>query len=263
MTDALVLAHDEDGAHILTLNRPEKRNAMNMELLEELSKRLDEVKMRDDIRTVILRGEGKCFSAGIDLMSLGSLGMSLTHAKFRQLVYQLQGLTHQLARLEKPVICVMHGFALGMSIEFAAACDVRLVEAGCKLNIAETRLGMIPDVGGCSRLTRLIGIARAKEMIMTGKDITTDQAERWGLVNEVVEPGQGLAAARRWHQDFCQAAPLAVGMAKIVIDRAYDVDLYSSMTIEALVQSTLFASEDLKEGVMARVEKRPPKWQGK
>jgi enoyl-CoA hydratase/carnithine racemase len=263
MTESHVLRCQEGSAAIITLNRPDKLNALSMELLKQLGETIDDVAADKAVRTIIINGEGKAFCAGIDVMSLAQHAMGLKHADFRRLVRSLQDLHNKLARVEKPVIAVLHRYCLGMGLELALACDVRLAEEGTELHIGETRLGMIPDVGGSTRLVRAVGLPRAKELIMTGKSIDVATAERWGLVNEVVPAGEGMAAALRWRDEFEQAAPLAVGLAKFVLERAFDLDIHTAQQVEALAQSTLFGTEDMQEGVMARMEKRAPNWKGK
>ncbi|NLH49957.1 MAG: enoyl-CoA hydratase/isomerase family protein [Myxococcales bacterium] len=263
MSETLLLVRNEGSARILTFNRPEKRNALSVELMRDLDRALEEAAEDSGIRTVIINANGKGFSSGIDLGSLAAVGMGVEPDRFRRLVRMLQGVMNRLAVLEKPVISVIHGFCLGMALELILAGDVRIAEAGCELHIAEVRLGLIPDVGGTTRLVRVVGLPRAKELIMTGKTITAETALSWGLVNELVEPGKGLEAALRWHEEFVQGAPLAVGLAKILLDRAYDLDSASSMALEGLGQSTLYNSEDFREGVMARMQKRTPNWKNK
>jgi len=262
MSDPLVLTRDEGTARIITLNRVEKRNAIDFELGEAFARAIDEVAENKDIRTVIVNGAGKGFCAGVDFFALGSVDLS-GNAQFRHVVKTLQAIPNKIARLEKPVIAVMHGFCIGLGLEMVLACDVRIAEAGCRINIEEVRLGMIPDVGGSTRLVRTVGVPRAKELIMTGRTIDASVAETWGLVNQVVEEGEGLKAALGWHEDFAKGSPSAVGLAKIVLDRAYDLDDNSSMILEGMAQSTLIASEDFKEGLAARIEKRKPNWKGK
>lgn len=260
--EKLALSRDEGSAKIITLNRPDKRNAMNFELLRDLGDALEEAATDPKVRTLIFNGEGPGFSAGIDFFALGAVDMSGA-GPFRRIVRQMQGAMNQLAFLEKPIICMMHGFCVGMALELALACDFRIAEAGCKINIEEVRLGLIPDVGGSTRLVRAIGLPRAKEMIMTGKSIDAETAAQWGLVNEVAPAGKGLETALRWHEDLCQGSPMAVGLSKIVLDRAYDLDSASSMALEGIAQSSLITSEDVKEGVASRIEKRAPKWKGR
>ncbi len=257
----LILTRSEGSARIITLNRPDKRNAFNLEMGAEFREALVAAANDDQARSIIIHGAGKSFSAGIDFFSFAQVDMS-GRANFRRVVRDLQEIPNTMARVEKPVIAVMHGFCIGMGLEMALACDLRIAETGCKINIEEVRLGLIPDVGGSTRLVRAVGLPRAKELIMTGRTIMPETALQWGLVNEVVGPGEGLAAALRWHEDFCSGSPAAVGLAKKVLDLAYDLDVSSSMQIEALAQSLLVPSNDFKEGVMARIEKRQPKWKG-
>jgi enoyl-CoA hydratase/carnithine racemase len=263
MSEPLLLARDENGARVFTLNRPEKRNALSLELLHEMEEAFDRAAEDATVRTVIIAGAGKGFCAGIDLGSLAGVAMGVTPPQFRRLVHRLQEVLTKLSRMEKPSVAVLHGFCLGMATELALACDARLAEAGCEIHIAEARLGMIPDVGGSTRLVRAVGLPRAKELIMTGKSIAAETAAAWGLVNELVPTGQGLDAALRWHGEYAKCGPLAVGMAKVVLDRAYDLDASTSMMFEGLAQSTLYNSEDFREGVMARMQKRTPEWKCK
>ncbi len=261
MSEPVVIVRDEGSARIVTLNRADKRNAMNFEILAQLEEIMKEIVEKDSVRTVILNGAGPAFSAGIDFFALAGADMSGT-GKFRALVQRLQNVTHLLARLEKPVIAVLHGYCIGMALEFALACDFRIAETGTRINIEEVRLGLIPDVGGSTRLVRTVGLPRAKELIMTGKTIDPETAEKWGLVNEVVPAGEGMAAAMRWHEELGKGAPLAVGVAKMVLDHAYELDMQSSMKFEAVAQSLLVRSKDFQEGVASRIEKRAPAWKG-
>jgi enoyl-CoA hydratase/carnithine racemase len=263
MASDLVLIRDEGGARIITLNRADKRNAFNLELGFAFRDALIAAAEATDVRTIIVNGAGKSFSAGIDFFAFATIIDLSGNATFRRAVRELQEIPNAMARVEKPVIAVVHGHCIGMALEMALACDLRIAEVGCKINIEEVRLGLIPDVGGSTRLVRAIGLPRAKELIMTGRTITPETAAQWGLVNEVAPAGEGLAAALRWHEEFCAGAPNAVGLAKKVLDLAYDLDTASSMQIEALAQSTLVPTEDFKEGVAARIEKRAPKWKGR
>jgi len=263
MSESLVLVRDESRARILTLNRPAKRNALNLELLMELDAAIEKAAEDPAIRSLIITGAGRGFSAGIDFMALAAAGADGDTVKLRRYIQKLQEAANKLNRIEKPVIAVLHGFCMGFATELTLACDVRLAEAGCDINLAEVRLGLIPDLGGTTRLVRLVGIPRAKELIMTGKDIKAETAEKWNLVNQIAPEGQGLALALKWHEDFCQGAPLAVGLSKIMLDRAFDLDTASSMAFEGITQSVLFGTQDVKEGVAARIEKRPPQWSGK
>ena len=181
--------------------------------------------------------------------------------RMRTITYDFQAVLNRLERLELPTIALLHGHCLGLAVELALACDVRLAAAGTKLGLPETRLGIIPDVGGTTRLTRLVGPGRAKELILTGKTITAEQAEQWGIVNAVVAAEELAPAGEALIAELKQAAPLAVGMAKRVIDGLADLD--RGLQIEAWAQSQLFQSEDFQTAVQAFLTGQKPDFKGK
>lgn len=260
----LILTQQRDTVFEIVLNRPEKRNAINMEMFRGLETAVITANRIPGLRAVILRGEGKAFSAGIDVSAL--LGLAQTHGphwqtRMRSITDEFQGVFTLLERLELPTIALLHGYCLGLALEMALACDLRIAAAGTKLGLPETLLGIIPDVGGTTRLTRLLGPARAKELIFTGRQIDAAQAEEWGLVNYVVPEEQLADKANEMVGEISQAAPLAVGMAKRVIDGLADVD--RGLMLEGWAQSQLFSSEDFLEGAQAFMLKRLPCWQGK
>ena len=188
MTD---LAKTEIRGSILeiVLNRPEKRNAINGELYAAFDSAVDDAARLSDIRAVLVRGEGKVFSAGIDYTDFLRLSEEYGprwQQRMRKITDDFQRVLTNLERLELPTIALLHGYCLGLAMELALACDIRIAAQGTKLGLPETLLGMIPDVGGTTRLVRLVGPARAKELIFTGRQIDTTQAERWGIVNHVV-----------------------------------------------------------------------------
>ncbi len=263
MTD-LIITQQRDAVFEIVLNRPDKRNAINMEMFRGLETAVTIANRTPGLRAVILRGEGKAFSAGIDVSAL--LGLAQTHGphwqtRMRSITDEFQGVLTLLERLELPTIALLHGYCLGLALEMALACDLRIAATGTKLGLPETLLGIIPDVGGTTRLTRLLGPARAKELIFTGRQIDAAQAEEWGLVNYVVPAEQLEAKANELVGEISQAAPLAVGMAKRVIDGLADVD--RGLMLEGWAQSQLFSSEDFLEGAQAFMLKRPPVWKGK
>ena len=167
----------------------------------------------------------------------------------------------RLERLELPTIALLHGHCLGLAMELALACDFRIAAEGTKLGLPESRLGLIPDVGGTTRLTRLIGPARAKELIFTGRQIDASQAERWGIVNYVVPETELLSKGEELAAEISQAAPLAVGMAKRVIDGLADVD--RGLMLEGWAQSQLFSTEDFMEGAQSFLMRRKPEFKGR
>jgi enoyl-CoA hydratase/carnithine racemase len=253
----------------VTLNRPEKRNAINNEMLHALPKALEEVDRRE-VRAVIIYGEGAVFSAGIDFTSLandtgsqGGAGGGPDLVRFRRFVHASQASLDALERIEKPVIGALHGYVGGLGLELALACDARIAAAGTRLGMPETRVGLVPDVGGTTRLTRTVGYAKAKELIMTARMIDADEAARIGLVNRVVAEGTQIAAAEELAHEIARNSPMAVGMAKRIIDIGQSVDKSTFMELEALAQSSLFQTEDFREGAAALVQRRDPKFKGR
>jgi len=259
----LVLTQQRGTLFEIILNRPDKRNAINMELFAQFEMAITQANRTPDIRAVLIRGEGKAFSAGIDVSNL--LGLATEYGphwktRMRRITDDFQGVLTNLERLELPTIALVHGYCLGLAMELALACDFRIAVEGTKLGLPESRLGMIPDVGGTTRLTRLVGPSRAKELIFTGKHIDAAHAEAWGIVNYVVAKEQLLAKGEALAAEINQGAPLAVGMAKRVIDGLSDVD--RGLMLEGWAQSQLFDTEDFMEGAQAFMMRRPPEWKG-
>lgn len=263
MTQPVVWSQREQVFEI-ALNVPEKRNAISWEVGEALHAALDAAARADGVRAIVLRGEGPVFSSGIDLHDFAALPSRYGERwaqQMRTITDDWQRLTTRLERIELPTIALLHGVALGLGLEIALACDMRLAAQGTRMGLPETRLGLVPDVGGTTRLTRLVGVARAKELILTGKLIDADHAERWGIINEVVEAADLLAAGDRWAAEIAQAAPLAVGMAKRVIDGLFDTE--RGLLLEGWAQSHLITTEDLMEGIQAAIERRAAQFKGR
>lgn len=254
----------DNGVLEIILDRPEKRNAISMEMWGALDHELRAANKISGLRCILLRGEGRGFSAGIDLAAFAQLKAIYGDEwlqRMRLITADIQATTICLERLEVPTVALLHGFCYGMALELALACDIRIGSTELQLALPETLLGIIPDVGGTSRLTRLIGPGRAKDMIMTGRVVDAATAERYGLLNQVV-PLDGLRdAGQHWAAEVAKAAPLAVGMAKRVIDGLHDQG--RGLELEGWAQSILFQSEDFGEGVRAFQEKRPPRFQGR
>lgn len=260
----LVITRRRDTLFDIILNRPDKRNAINIEMFRAFEAAVTEANRTPGLRAVIIRGEGESFSAGIDVSAL--LGLAQTFGphwqqRMRSITDEFQAVLNRLERLELPTIALLHGHCLGLAFELALACDIRLAAEGTILGLPETRLGIIPDVGGTTRLTRIVGPARAKELIFTGRRFDVATAERWGIVNYVVEREMLDAKATGLAEEIAQAAPLAVGMAKRVIDGLADID--RGLMLEGWAQSQLFASEDFMEGAQAFMTRRPPEFKGR
>lgn len=260
----LIITRQRETLFEIVLNRPDKRNAINMDMFRAFDAAVTLANRTPDLRAVLIRGEGESFSAGIDVSAL--LGLAQTFGphwqqRMRSITDEFQGVLNRLERLELPTIALLHGHCLGLAFELALACDIRIAAEGTALGLPETRLGIIPDVGGTTRLTRLVGPARAKELIFTGRRFDAAVAGQWGIVNYVVPRAALDETARSLAAELAQAAPLAVGMAKRVIDGLADID--RGLMLEGWAQAQLFATEDFLEGAQAFMMRRPPQFKGR
>ena len=260
----LITTRREDALFFVGLNRPEKRNAIHRDLLLELVDVIAAAEAERDVRAIILYGEGPVFSAGVDVAMLrGDIAGETPPRPFRALVGDMQAALSRLEAVEKPVIAALHRYAAGLALELALACDLRVATTDCELGLPEVRLGLIPDVGGTTRLVRTVGYARAKELLMTGRMIRAEEALALGLVSEVVAPGEHLAAATRLAAVIAANAPLAVGLAKKLVDLGHGLDKHTFQQLELFAQSVLLRTEDVREGVAALTERRPPRFTGR
>jgi enoyl-CoA hydratase/carnithine racemase len=257
----LVRTEDRDAVRHLVLNRPDKRNALNGELIAELGAAIEAAAADPDVRVVLLRGEGAMFSSGMDLNDLRDLSENPTNLRaFRRPLLSFWNL---LEEMPKPTICQIHGAALGGAFELSLACDFRTMAEDAVAGIMEVRIGLLPDVGGCSRLPAVVGLGNAKELIMTGKVIDGREAHRIGFANRIA-PADGLdAATDALANELLACAPRAVGLAKRVLDAAAKPALATTLEQEVAAQETLAASEDFAEGARAFFEKRDPEFVGR
>lgn len=248
----------------IVLNRPDRRNAIHWPLMQALDAAIDAAERAANVRAVVVRGEGGGFSSGIDLAAFTELSATFGDnwsARMLNVTAAFQSILNKFERCALPTIAQLHGYALGLGFELALACDFRFAATHTRLGLPETRLGLIPDVGGTTRLTRLIGPARAKELILPGKPIGLEQAESWGLVNAVTPIDQLADRVRLFVAEIAQAAPLAVSYAKRVIDGVTEVD--RGLQLEAWAQNHLVQSRDFQIGVQAALAKSPPEWTGR
>lgn len=257
----LVITEDRGAVRHIVMNRPEKRNAMNEELIRRLAQELHTAAHDPRVRCVVVRGDGAMFSSGMDFASLGALaGDPGRLREFRSGVLAAWNLCEEMA---KPTIAQIHGGCIGGAMELALACDLRVMAADAVIGLVETRVGLIPDVGGSSRLPSVVGLGRAKEMIMTSKLLSGVEAERIGLVNRVAPAEELDAATQQLVDELLQCAPLAIGLAKRVIDAAAKPALAASLEQEVTVQQICAQSEDFAEGARAFAERRQPEFSGR
>jgi enoyl-CoA hydratase/carnithine racemase len=258
---ALLRTEDRDSVRHLVLDRPDKRNALNGELIRELGAAIEAAAADESVRVVVLRGEGTLFSSGMDLNDLRELAES--PANLRDYRRPILSWWNLLEEMPKPTICQIHGAALGGAFELALACDFRTMAEDAVAGIMEVRVGLLPDVGGCSRLPAVVGLGNAKELIMTGKVIDGREAHRIGFANRIA-PADGLdAATDQLANELLACAPRAVGLAKRVLDAAAKPALSLTLEQEVAAQETLAASEDFAEGARAFFEKRDPHFAGR
>ena len=266
MTENYLIGEKNGSIYTISLNRPAKRNAINVEMFTGICELAENQAGDPDIRAIILKGEGEMFSAGVDFNSLGAeVGACLGDggsggASLRALTYRFQQYFNRLEAVEIPIICVMHGRALGLGIELALACDIRLMSDDCIWALPELKLGVIADVGGTSRLARLLGPSRAMEIFLTAREYTAQQALDWGLVNYIYPARDLLEEAEKMVGDMAATAPLAGGAVKKIIKRGDGVDLMTQQDMEANYNSILLRTEDFQEGLTAMMEKRDAVW---
>lgn len=251
----------------VTLNRPEKRNALTPQMLHDLAAAVRDVDNHPAVRAVIVAAEGPIFSAGIDLMSLaetqGASEGQNPGRWLRRFAEELQHALDVIEATEVPVIGALQGQVLGLGLELALAFDLRVATSDLTLSIPEARMGLVADVGGTTRLARTIGPSRAKDMLLTARAVDANEALSWGLVNRVVAPAELMPTCEALAQQIAANAPLAVGMAKLIVDQGDGLDKRTQMAIERWAQSMLINSSDVQEAVMAFMQKRPAKFEGK
>ncbi|WP_403021126.1 enoyl-CoA hydratase/isomerase family protein [Salinibacterium sp. GXW1014] len=241
----------------VTINRPEARNALNAQAIAELRAVLELAAEDDDIGGVIFTGHGeRVFVSGADIAEL----------RGRDLKSGLGGATQrllsELQALDKPTIAAINGHALGGGCEFALACDIRIASADARMGLPEVGLGIIPGAGGTQRLARHVGLGRAVEMILTGRLLDAHEAQRIGLVSEVVEGPQLPGRAREVMQGILQKAPLAIRLAKMITRTSMDTDETTGLMVERLAQALLYTTDDKREGTGAFLERRTPEFKG-
>jgi enoyl-CoA hydratase len=257
---SVVLVDRDDSVVTLTLNRPEKLNALNEELLRELSRGVDELSRDGGVRCGILTGAGeKAFAVGADIAAMAEM-TSVQARVFAEIGHRLGAAIEQL---HFPVIAAVNGFALGGGCELALACD--FVYAGDKARFGqpEVNLGVLPGFGGTQRLARRVGVARARELCMTGEAIGAEEALRIGLVNAVVPHGELLGRVRDVAKKIAGKGPLAIAAVKRAVLRGADAALATANELEATAFASLFGTHDQREGMKAFLEKRGAKFQGK
>jgi len=256
---SVLLEKREDGIAVVTLNRPDKLNALNAEVRRLLMETFDELAGDDAVKVVVIHGAGdKAFVAGADIHEFASR----TPAEQRA-IYARRRIYEALTDFPKPIIAAVHGFCIGGGCELALACDVRVADRTARFSQAEVRIGLIPGGGGTQRLARLVGRGHAMLISCMGDFVEAEEAHRIGLVEVLVEEGRHLEAALDVAGRMARWSPVALRLAKQAVNAAFEMPLRAGMEHEKELFLTAFGSEDGREGVRAFVEKRKPVFQGR
>ena len=256
MTYENLLLKKEGNIGILSINRPDELNALNSKVLTELNIAIDHIIKDDEIHVLIITGEGRAFVAGADIEEMKGKNPS----EAREFANNGLNLFRKIELMEKPVIAAVNGFALGGGCELAMCCDIRIASEKAKFGQPEVGLGITPGFGGTQRLSRLVGLGKAKELIFTADIIKADEALRIGLVNSVVAPELLMDEALKLANKIGSKGQLAVRYSKTALNRGYETDLETGMIIEKELFALCFATQDQKEAMSAFLEKREAKY---
>jgi len=246
------------------LNRPDRRNAITWGMLQGLEAALARAETTSGIRILLLRGMGPCFCSGIDLFGFPEIAAAFGEGwrdDLRPVSAAMQAVLTRMQHSVLPSIALLHGYALGLGLELALACDLRIAAEGTQIGLPEARLGLIPDVGGTTRLAQIAGPARARELILTGRSIDAVLAEHWGIVNAVAPVDELLAQGEVLAADIMLSAPLAVSRAKDVINSLFDLD--AGLHAEAEAQAGLIRTADFEAAAQAKLTRGTVTWQGR
>ncbi len=255
-----LLLEIEDQIALLTINRPKALNSLNPNTLDELSRMIAELDQNPAVKVVIITGAGpKAFVAGGDISVMQPLGP----LQAREVARKAQQLFNAIEYSPKVMIAAINGFALGGGCELAMACDIRLAAVGAKLGQPEINLGIFPGWGGTQRLARLVGKGIAKQLMFTGDMVDAEQAERIGLVNQVVDAAELLPTARELAAKIAGKSQVPIRLIKEAVDKGLEMDIDKAYSYEAELFGLCFATEDQKEGMAAFLEKRQPVWKDK
>lgn len=261
MTDPSLVLVDtrDDGVAVVTLNRPDKLNALNADVRQALMDAFDVLAGEDEVKVVVLHGAGdKAFVAGADITEFASRTPEEQRA-----VYRRRRIYETVAEFPKPVIAAVHGFCIGGGSELALACDIRVADATARFSQAEVRIGLIPGGGGTQRLARLVGRGQAMLISCTGDFVEADEAHRIGLVDVLTEEGRHLERALELASRMARWSLVSLRLAKQAVNAAFELPLSEGLRQEMELFLSAFASEDGREGVRAFVEKRKPEFKGR
>ena len=260
MSDAVLFDARDDGIAIITLNRPDQRNALGRDVRDGLFNAWDRFERNPDLRVAILTGAGeKAFCAGADLKERATLKPE----QVKDFIFTIRNLFTSIEQLNKPVIAAVNGIALGGGTELALASDIRVASSNASMGLTETRLAIIPGAGGTQRLPRLVGKGKAKELIFTGQRIDAQEALKIGLVNKICEQKDLWDECKKMADMICETGPIAIEQAKYAINYGMETDMHTGLAIESNAYWVCIPTEDRLEGLAAFREKRKPVYKGK
>jgi enoyl-CoA hydratase len=243
---------------VLVLNRPGTMNAWHGPMRREMAAAVQDL-AHSDVRAAVICGNERAFSAGEDVRGMDDLA-SVSTKRFRSIAREFHDVFDAIEALEIPVIAAIEGVAAGGGMELALSCDFRVAGRKARFALPEANVGLIPGSGGCSRLVRLVGLARAKQILMLEGVMPAERADALGLVTRLVDAGKALDEAVAMATSLAAKSPLAIGMAKMILNTCAEVDLETGRRLERLGQSVLKKTQDHREGVAAFLEKRKPNW---
>jgi enoyl-CoA hydratase/carnithine racemase len=264
MADVLLQEKKGEGILLLTLNRPEAMNCFSLELLGALGDAIREANFDNSLRCLIITGAGgddpkkASFSTGADLKERRTMSQD----QVRRFIFTIRNVFTSVEQLRVPVIAAINGFAFGGGTELALACDLRIASSNVVMGLTETSLAIIPGAGGTQRLPRIVGIAKAKELIFTARRISAQTALEIGLLNKVVEPGKLIESACELAQEIAANGPIAVAQAKFAINCGMDASLSVALPLESKAYEVIIPSKDRVEALTAFAEKRKPNFKG-
>ncbi|AQS56328.1 enoyl-CoA hydratase/isomerase family protein [Novibacillus thermophilus] len=258
MTFEHITAKAENGVGILTIDRPDVLNALDLHTLHEVERALEKWRRDEGVRVVIITGAGeKSFASGADIGEINRRTMMEALRPNMTVTYR------KIELYDKPTIAAINGYALGGGFELALSCDIRIASDHAKMGLPEASLGIMPGAGGTQRLARIAGKGKALELILTGDILTAEQAEAAGLVSRTVPREHLLETAKMYADKMKAKAPLALRLAKAAVHYGYEMDVDAALYMEKLSQTVLMGSEDKREGTAAFLEKRKPRFKGR
>lgn len=260
MTYQTILISQDGPARVLTLNRPDKRNAVSTLMMQEIIDELKTAEADETVRAVIITGGQSFFSAGADLNEALQVKSAAQGIEYFRQWHRLNTAVEELA---KPVIAAIEGFCITGGLEFALACDLRIAGEGASFAVTSSRIGTVAGAGGTQRLPRIVGVAHALDILFSAEPIDAREAHRIGLINRLTEKGGALEGAKKLVSVYAQRAPLSLALAKRAVHRGMQMDLASGIDLETFLVTTIYGTEDKQEGISAFLEKRTAHFKGK